>query len=180
MLKMTEDLKRIKKKYGEKMSHLCRKLFLAILEEKGLLPQMMEQYFEANKELYHDIIENHQEYMFTVFLLNKFYKKEEKLLKTNKKTKELFAEAGYDFYECHSGQEIQQFKKYYTQQERLCTFCDTRLKRYHVFFAVKKDVLDIRRENFLYPLQEDRYGTSVLSIQFSRTNPSTLSLNKSL
>ena len=34
---MIEDLKVIKKKYGEEMMHLCRKFFPTILENKGEL-----------------------------------------------------------------------------------------------------------------------------------------------
>lgn len=34
---MNDDLKIIKKYYGEKMSHLCRTLFPTILEEKGVI-----------------------------------------------------------------------------------------------------------------------------------------------
>jgi hypothetical protein len=45
-----------------------------------------------------------------------------------------------------------------------------------VYFAVKKNVLDIKRENFEHPLREDDYGTSVLSIQFTRDNPSYISI----
>ena len=34
---MNSDLKLIKKKYGEEMSHLCHELFPVILEQEGLL-----------------------------------------------------------------------------------------------------------------------------------------------
>ena len=37
-----EDLKVIKKKFGEDMMRLCRKLFPSLLEEKGLLSSRWE------------------------------------------------------------------------------------------------------------------------------------------
>ena len=38
---MQNDLKRIKDKYGEDFSHLCRELFPTILETEGLLPYIL-------------------------------------------------------------------------------------------------------------------------------------------
>ena len=55
---MQYDLKMIKKKYGEKMSHLCRTLFPSILETEGLLYSLLESKFHPSKFLYDDIIEN--------------------------------------------------------------------------------------------------------------------------
>jgi len=52
---MNEDLKRIKKLYGEKMAHLCRELFPSLLEEKGDLPRLLETYFAPNCQLCEDI-----------------------------------------------------------------------------------------------------------------------------
>ncbi|MBR6411680.1 MAG: hypothetical protein IKS41_00775 [Alphaproteobacteria bacterium] len=51
--------------------------------------------------------------------------------------------------------------------EALCTFRDPdRFKKYHIINAVRKDVDQIRREDFKGREQrEDEYGTSVLSIQ---------------
>ena len=55
---MNEDLKVIKKKYGENMMRLCRDLFPTILEQEGLLSQTMLEHFEPSHELYNDIIAN--------------------------------------------------------------------------------------------------------------------------
>ena len=89
---------------------------------------------------------------------------------------ELLDEAGYILYECHTEEEIQSFKKYYAPGEALCTFSGGRLNRCHVFFAVKKDVEKIKREDFKSPRRQDLYGTSVISIQFSREISNTLSI----
>ncbi len=51
---MNEDLKRIKKKYGEDMMHLCRDLFPTILEHEGLLSKLIEENFAPNKSLYQE------------------------------------------------------------------------------------------------------------------------------
>ena len=55
---MNDDLKLIKKHYGENMMHLCRELFPTILEEEGLLFELMSSHFYYNRELYDDIISN--------------------------------------------------------------------------------------------------------------------------
>ena len=88
----------------------------------------------------------------------------------------MLSEAGYDLYECKCEEDIQSFKKYYAKGEELCTFKGGRLKRCHVFFAVKKNVSDIKRERFLNPRRQDEYGTSVISIQFTRDFTHTLSI----
>ena len=69
---------------------------------------------------------------------------------------------------------IQSFKKYYAPQEELCTFLGGRLNSCDVFFAVKKDVNDIKRSDFIKPEREDKYGTSVISIQFRKGYINTL------
>lgn len=58
----------------------------------------------------------------------------------------------------------------------LCTFNGGRLNRCYVFFAVKKNVDKILRPNFSNPQRQDEYGTSVISIQFTRGNTNTLSI----
>lgn len=44
------------------------------------------------------------------------------------------------------------------------------------FFAVKKDVSNIKREDYKEPKREDKYGTSVISIQFTRDMANMLSI----
>ena len=55
---MIDDLKVIKKLYGEKMSHLCRELFPTILEEPCKLSTLLQEKFEPSKILYEDLILN--------------------------------------------------------------------------------------------------------------------------
>lgn len=44
------------------------------------------------------------------------------------------------------------------------------------FFAVKKNADEIKRENFTNPQRQDEYGTSVISIQFSKGTINDLSI----
>jgi len=44
------------------------------------------------------------------------------------------------------------------------------------FFAVKENVDQIKREDFVKPSRQDEYGTSVISIQFTKTSTHTLSI----
>ena len=145
---MDDDLKKIKKYYGEDMMHLCREMFPTILETPGLLYSLMEKSFAPNHYLYEDILENNLEESFRkhIYSLNENDSKDKVVV--NKNPYELMEEAGYTLYECKSEEDIQEFKKYYTLRERLCTFNGGRLDRCYVFFAVKKNVDEIRRENF--------------------------------
>lgn len=172
---MIDDLKVIKDNYGEKMSHLCRRLFPSLLEQNGLLSKVLLSKFSPNRYLYDDIIDNHLEDEFKNFIYCFFDVEKENII-TNKSVRELLEEAGYLFYECHTEEEIQRFKKYYQENEELCTFNGGRLNKCYVFFAVKKNVQDIKREYFLKPRREDEYGTSVISIQFSKGKVNTLSI----
>ena len=88
-------------------------------------------------------------------------------------------EAGYVLVECYNEEDIQKFRKYYAPGEELCTFKGGRLNSCRVFFAVKKNVLDIKREDFKKPKREDEYGTSVISIQFTKDETNTLSIKNS-
>lgn len=166
---MKGDLGKIKKKYGENMAKFCREIFPTLLEYEGLLPQLFLCYFDANRLLYDDIVEQEQESNFEnyIYELASSSLSIEKNI-TSKTPKELFAEVGYDFYQCHTEEDVQYFKKYYAPSEQLCTFRGDRLEQCYIFFAVAKNVDDIRREDFTTPSREDLYGTSVISLQFRR------------
>jgi hypothetical protein len=175
VIKMNEDLIKIKKYYGEEMAHLCRELFPTILEEEGLLFELLSTNFDYSKELYNDIKENFKEEEFKNYLYQ-FINIDCKEVKTNKTPFELMDEAFYNLFECKSERDIQSFRKYYEESESLCTFNGGRLDRCHVFFAIKKDVDSIKREDFKNPKRQDKYGTSVISIQFTRGNENILSI----
>ena len=176
MIKMNKDLKIIKKKYGENMMHLCRELFPTILEKEGILSQVILDSFEASHELYNDLISNNLVVAFENYIYERLDYKIDKIVKITKTPKELLSEAGYDLYECHTENEIQEFKKYYSPGEELCTFRGGRLENCYVFFAVKKNIEEIKRANFHNPDRQDLYGTSVLSIQFTRDDAHYLSI----
>ena len=175
------DLKLIKKNYGENMMHLCRELFPTILEYEGKLFELLSNNFAYSKFLYDDIINNDDKFntkcKFKDFIYNLYYNKSYKS-NNYKSVSQLFDEAGYNFYECRCYEDVMRFKKYYYNKEILCTFnnVDYRLKNNYVFFAVKKDVDNINRIDFPNPKREDLYGTSVISIQFTRGLVNTLSI----
>ena len=172
---MNYDLKVIKKKFGEDMMKLSRELFPTLLEEQGLLSGIFLDNFNPSKILYEDIKKNHLEKEFKIFIYG--FLNEDEVIENSKKTpKELFEEEGYDFFECQTEEDIQKFKKYYARGEELCTFRGKRLNKCYVFFAVKKNVDEIKRENFKTPIREDEYGTSVMSIQFTKDESHTLSI----
>lgn len=165
---MNYDLKKIKKYYGEQMMHLCRELFPTILDEEGTLSRIMLDHFAPSRNLYYDLLTDAKVRLFGEYI-NQIYKPfdEEKVISEHT-PEELLDEAGYTLFKCHNEAEIQSFRKYYKEEEALCTFFGGRLNTDHVFFAVKKNVDEIKRENFKHPRREDEYGTSVISIQFSK------------
>ena len=176
---MNSDLKTIKKYYGEKMMHLCRKNFSTILETPGLLPNILLSSFYPSRYLYEDIVDGYLDDFIQLVIsreLSITKKGKVELLDTEKSPKELLDEAGYNFFECHKEEEIQEFKKYYQKDEELCTFRGGRLAQCYVFFAVSKNIDSIKRKDYPNPRRDDKYGTSIMSIQFTRTKPNTLSI----
>ncbi len=173
---MNNELKEIKKIYGEAMMHLCRELFPSILEDEGRLLSILKNNLAPTHSFALDIIDEEFEQSFKNWIHALNEKKEEVLLDVDKTPFELMEEAGYNLYECNSEEDIQKFKKYYIPREELCTFNGGRLERCHVFFAVKKNVDEIKREDFPNPKREDLYGTSVISIQFDRGKMNAISI----
>ncbi len=166
---MKNDLYYIKKKYGENMAHLCRKLFPTILEENGKLFSILKDHFDYNKNLYNDIIDNKIIAEFYHYIMSFFYIKDNIKIEVNETPFELMNKANYNLYKCETYNDILKFKKYYKKDEELCTFRDKdRVNNYDVFFAVKKNAKKIKRKDFDNPEREDEYGTSVISIQFSK------------
>ncbi len=102
---------------------------------------------------------------------------------------QLLDEAGYDAYYADTLEKQNAISHYYADAEtlrdlanrrvinnyaergeKLCTFGDAhRFEKYYIINAVRKDVDEIRREDFPNPEREDKYGTSVLSIQVLKT-----------
>jgi len=174
---MNKELNQIKKIYGEEMMHLCRELFPSLLEQEGVLLNILKSNIAPTRSFASDIKENCLYDEFKSFVYSFIDVEEENNVITDKTPFELMDEAGYKLYECKSEEDIQSFRKYYAPGEVLCTIKNGgRLQRCHVFFAVKKNVDKIKRENFNNPKREDEYGTSVISIQFSRGATNTLSI----
>lgn len=78
---MNKDLKIIKKKYGENMMHLCRKLFPTILEKEGILSQVILDSFEVSHELYNDLISNNLVVAFENYIYERLDYKIDKIVK---------------------------------------------------------------------------------------------------
>ena len=173
-----EELKKIKKIYGENFMKMCRTLFPTLLEEEGLLYSVLTSNFSNNaRSLYEDIHSAGLEDKFKEFVYNKVdVEGKKKQIIVEKTPYKLLDEAGYDLYECSTEEEIQSFKKYYKEREELCTFNGGRLDRCVVFFAVKKNAEEIKREDFNNPKREDEYGTSVMGIQFEKHGLCTVSI----
>lgn len=161
------ELAIIKKKYGENMMHLCRKLFPSIIES-GNLSTLLLQNFPPSRYLYNDIVKNNKQVEFVNYIYSLHNNNAILCYDTDKTPKELLDSVGYDLYECKTMEEVNSFIKYYAKDEVLCTFNSNRIEECYIFFAVKKDADSIKREDFLYPRKEDLYGTSVISIQFTR------------
>ena len=173
---MIDDLKVIRKKYGEKMYNFCRESFPTLLEEPGKLSKLLSDNFHESHSLFDDIVANGKESEFKNFIYSLVDVENNNELVQIKTPEEFMSEAGYVLVECYNEEDIQKFRKYYAPGEELCTFNGGRLNRCRVFFAVKKNVSDIKREDFKNPKRQDEYGTSVISIQFTKDGTNTLSI----
>ena len=173
---VSNDLIMIKDKYGEKMMHYCRKNFSTILEIDGLLFSLLSNHFCYSRFLYDDIVNNSMGDMFKNYIYSLLSSSEGQLPVVSESTTQLLDNAGYVLYQCFSEDDIQSYRKYYASDEELCSFRGGRLDDCYVFFAVKKDVDQIKRGDFINPMRQDKYGTSVISIQFTRGDVNTLSI----
>ena len=174
---MNKELNQIKKIYGEEMMHLCRELFPTILEQEGLLLRILTNNIAPTHSLAIDIKENKLYEEFKSYVYSFIEVEKVRDVYQDKTPFQLMNKAGYNLYECKSEDDIQSFRKYYEPSEVLCTITNGgRLERCFVFFAVKKNVDQIKRKDFKNPKREDEYGTSVISIQFSRGKTNTLSI----
>lgn len=171
------DLNKIKKIYGESFAKLCRTLFPTILATEGLLADVITKNFAPSHNLYKKLIEDDEvdvfrDYIYSLVPIQNYMQNV-----TTKTPEQLLDEAGYILYpECKTESDIQKFKKYYHTGEKICTFNGGRLQTCRVWFAVKKNVKTIKRKNFTNPTREDEYGTSVISIQFTRGETNYLSI----
>ena len=180
-MSQSKELKKIKKIYGEKFSHLCRELFPQILEQEGMLLQILQEKFSKNcNTLYETIKSTEMIEDFKDLIYNSFDKNREEQGEKEENEKnpyEILEEAGYDLYECLTEDDIQGYKKYYDPNEVLCTIHNGgRLNSKICFWAVKKDVDKIKREDFKNPKKSDEYSTSVLAIQFDRRHNSNVQI----
>jgi len=168
---MEKTLKIIKDKYGEPMSHFCRHYFSTILNNNPkLLSILLEELFAPTRELYQDLVKYHLEYDFAEYVYSFISTLQKQNVACNLTPEQLLKTVGYTLYECHTKEDIMQFIKYYAPGEELCTFNEDRLKTWHVYFAVHDNANKLHRQDFSNPHRQDEYGTSVISIQFSRVH----------
>ena len=184
MMNQELELKKIKDVYGEDLMHICRRELPMVLSTPGKLFSILARHLAPTKSLASLIkgsyVNNFVEWVLSI-ANNTVYDP----VIVDKTPYELMDEAGYKLYRCNTYEDILAFKHYYYQaqtgketiNEVLCTFNDTkRINSHIVFFAVKKNVDEIKRENFPHPDRQDAYGTSVISIQFTKTAGSRVSI----
>lgn len=171
-------LEKIKKEYSEEMKKMCKRCFPSLLESNpSLLFDVLKKTFPS-KEIANDILFYDAEKAFKLYVKGKIKKYQiEEEIEIEKSPEELLKERGYTLIECHTKEEIQKFRKYYVPGEELCTFNDEdRIEKCHVFFAVKENAEELKREDYVFPERQDEYGTSVLSIQFDKDESNAISI----
>lgn len=79
-----------------------------------------------------------------------------------------FNSAGYDQIIFDDEEKIAECKKYYIQNETICTYNNLkgRMSEYHMIVAIKSNIDNIKRS--INPQREDEYGTSILNIQIAK------------
>ena len=173
-----KEIEYIKKYYGEKFARLCRNLFPSILENEGELTKIIFSSFSPSRCLYDDIIKNNLLADFNSFVFSKAGITTQILNQTSKTPEELLKEAGYILYpECKNQKDLFEFTDYYAKNELICTlYGQDRTKICRVWFAVKENAKKLNREDYINPERQDEYGTSVISIQFTKDENCTLSI----
>lgn len=172
---MDKELKWIKKHYGEQMMQMCRTFFPRILEHEGLLSSILDEKFQRNKSLVEDIIKQNKQEEFKNYIYSLIDVESGFHVVREESAAELLDKAGYILYpECKTEEDLLWFKKFYAPGEELCSFWTDRLENCRVWFAVKKNVEEIERAKV--PARQDEYGTSVISIQFTKGQSCTLSI----
>lgn len=168
-----DELKKIKKLYGEKFAKLCGERFPTILNTPGMLLEILQEHFYPSRTLYEDIIREDKVDEFVMFITVFYNEKMERagesiLVERDEKPEELMAMVGYKLYKCETVEDVMSFVRYYAPDEELCTFKDAkgRLDRCVIFFAVREDADTVQRGN--PPKRQDAYGTSVISLQFAK------------
>lgn len=78
-----EELKKIKRLYGEDFMHLCRNLFSTILEQEGLLIEILQTTFATNSRTLGKDINLVLEDDFKNYIFNKVATKTEKIVETD-------------------------------------------------------------------------------------------------
>ena len=89
---------------------------------------------------------------------------------TQEEIKKAFSEAGYTTVIFDDEQAILECKKYYRDNEIICTYnnLQRRMQEYHMLVAIKENINNIKpSEN---PQRDDEYGTSILNIQIAETD----------
>ena len=176
-----KDKETIKDYYGEEMWKLARELFPTILDRgDGILSKILLKNFAPSRALAKALKAdfcNCED--FKAYIYSKYYSDEEDtaLLDTKKSPEELMKEAGYILFpEVQTSEELLTYRKYYRADEELCSFArdGERIKYCRIWFAVKENYDQIKRQRT--PSRQDEYGTSVISIQFTRGKKSTLSI----
>lgn len=87
---------------------------------------------------------------------------------TQEEIKEAFAKGGYTTVIFDDEQAIAECKKYYREDEVICTYNNLRerMREYHMLVAIKDNIDEIKRSD--KPERDDEYGTSILNIQIAR------------
>ena len=107
---MEEELKKIKKIYGEEMMHLCRELFPSLIEENQLF-SILQNHLAPTRSFASDVKKNYlyEEFKSWIYSYIDVEEKEQDI--TNKTPFELLEEAGYTLTECKTEEDIQSFRK---------------------------------------------------------------------
>ena len=98
----SDELKKIKRIYGEKFSRLCRELFPQILDQEGALLKILQEKFSRNcNTLCESIEENGLKEDFKDLIYTAFDDDREEDKKEDSRTPyEILDEAGYELHEC--------------------------------------------------------------------------------
>lgn len=149
--------KKVKKQNGERFAKVIRDYHNGIFE----IPDILSVVKHAGRGA--EDAENILSYLLSLM------QQDDDVNKVSGDPYALLDEAGYHAYLADTREKQDSIRQYFSPGEELCTFGTDRYKSYYIINAVRKDVDSIIRKDFKgVEERDDRYGTSVMSIQVAK------------
>ena len=171
---LSEELRYIKNKYGQRFMTFCKEELSDVLEIEGVLQNILDSKFANNgktlnedikDEAFRDSLREHIYFEKNLKYPNKEEMDDEYL---DMSPFELMEKNEYELKEVRKKEDLEEYMQYYPKEDReeLRREIEGYMNMQNIFFAKKYDIDDIYRQN--PPRRDDKYGKSLLLIRFNK------------